>query len=252
MGQTKMLIVFRHGHYEHNSIVGRESDVSEEALRQYREEHPDKDDKQDLSQRGVEEVVGLRRFLGDMRSAVQVCLTSPYPRAKTSADIVFADTQVPRRVVSCLYERKLGDFEFLPPKHFHTHYPVSSAEKRQFPLGWKPPGGESLREVAARVRPALEEADRLAPDGIVAISTHADVMVAMRSLPELLALTTNKRMTRPLTPVLQNPQWVQNCQADFYAREDPRTGQVFSEKSFFRSVATCGKKYDTGWIRIDK
>ena len=63
-------------------------------------------------------------------------------------------------------------------------------------------------------------------DKILLASTHADVMISLRARRELTNLSTPAKLKRPLSPDLQNPQWIQNAQFDMFTDEDPTTSKI--------------------------
>lgn len=182
--------------------------------------------------------------------ALDICITSPYRRSRQTAEIVFAGANTPIFPDNNLRERDLGKFKDIPREVFHNEYAESYARKVRDPLNWRPLEGETLLEATRRAFQVYNRRD--IADKLVAFSSHADMMVAKRALYQLGALTTSAKLKLPLSPKLQNPQWIQNCQADIYTPEDPTTGKVHKDMAFFRSIATSGTTYDTGWLKIKR
>lgn len=166
------------------------------------------------------------------------------------AEIVYGDTPTEIILDPNLRERDLGRFKDIPRDVFHTDYAESYAQKVEDPLNWRPLEGETLLEASQRAFEVYMRED--VADKIVAFSTHADIMVAMRSLYNLAGLTSSEKLKQPLSPELQNPQWIQNAQVDIYLEEDPTFGKVVRDMGYFRSIAVSGVEYDTGWLRIER
>jgi probable phosphoglycerate mutase len=253
MEQIKTLIAFRHGEYDHNTRIDLQGEAAYDALSQ--EVAEDIDYEMDLSDKGVRQAEILRDALA--HTAFDACLSSPYLRTLSTASIVLAPHGIYFEEAPALRERNLGIFRDMPRTIFHQKYPREHRYKQEHPLDWVPRDGDPLRRVGQRVLGVLWRANSLAPNGTVAFSTHADVMVAMRSLPELGNLS-EEQLKRPLTTELQNPQWIQNCQFDIYTRQDPFTGEVADDMKYFRSIAPViteneedlDTRYDTGWLMI--
>ncbi|MGI8967609.1 MAG: histidine phosphatase family protein [Chloroflexota bacterium] len=87
-----------------------------------------------------------RRLAGE---AIDLCITSQFPRARATADIALADRQLPRAVADRLNDLVYGDFE-------GELLTVYQQWRRRHTIGDRPPGGgESRRDVAARVGAAI-------------------------------------------------------------------------------------------------
>lgn len=247
MENIKTLIAFRHGEYDHNVRIDLEGEAAYAALEKRVPQNVDYE--VGLNERGVEQAGILRATLAEY--AIHTCFYSPYLRALSTARIALAD-HPPLLVPSIdLRERDLDSFRDIPRVVFHEQYEDEYAYKQQHPLDWVPGNGESLRQVGRRVLTVLQgiDAESTYYNETIAFSTHADTMVAMRALPELGNLS-EEQLKHPLTPELQNPQWVQNCQVDIYSRENSASGELADRISYFRSIATSGTVYDTGWLSL--
>lgn len=253
MNGIKTLIAFRHGEYDHNKMIDLEGEAAYAAMEQ--EPSQDFDYEMDLNDKGKEQAEALRLKLANV--AVDACFYSPYLRTRHTAAIALTDHPTHFEPIYDLRERNLGIFRDMPRKVFHEQYADEHKEKQLHPLDWAPEGSgvESLRQVGRRILWILSvlqtDTEKIWEGRTVAFSTHADVMVAMRSLPQLTGLS-EEQLRQPLTPELQNPQWIQNCQTDIYTREHPLTGELADEMSFFRSMTTAKTEheYDTGWLSI--
>ena len=244
----RVAISFRHGLYDRNQridLLGAEARevASIELDESYDYTAP-------LLVEGVEQGEILRNTLHPLGFAVDLCVSSPYLRTRQMAEIVFESTPTEITLDPNLRERDLGKFKDIPRDVFHTDYAESYAQKVEDPLNWRPLEGETLLEASQRAFEVYMRED--VADKIVAFSTHADIMVAMRSLYNLAGLTSSEKLKQPLSPELQNPQWIQNAQVDIYLEEDPTFGKVVRNMGYFRSIAVSGVEYDTGWLRIER
>lgn len=250
MEGIKTLVVFRHGIYERNYRENAKGAAAREAAKTPHNPQDDYD-KLDLSAEGRTQASLLRVKLAMAVDAFDLCLSSPYLRARTTADIVVGD-RLDIHVDPTLRERNLGDFVEVPSEVFYEDYKESAADKIANPLDWPPPNGETLRQTGAKVMLAVKYATSFENHETVAVSAHADVAVAFRSRPEFGGLDTSEKLKRPLCDAIPNPQKIQNAQADIYAWEDPTWGKTYPEATFFRSIAPAGKQFDTGWLKIER
>lgn len=250
MEGIKTLVIFRHGIYERNYRENSTGAAAREALKTRHDPRADYDTL-DLCAEGRTQAGLLRVKLAMAVNSFDLCLSSPYLRARTTADIVLGD-KLDIILDSNLRERDLGDFVEVPSEVFYKDYPESAAEKIANPLDWPPPNGETLRQTGARVLLAVHHAESLENHETVAFSAHADTTVAFRSLPKFGGLDTPEKLKRPLCNAVPNPQKVQNAQADIYTIEDPTWGKIHPEPAFFRSIAPAGTPFDTGWLKIER
>ena len=248
MSGPRLLATLRHGVYERNKRIDAVGEKAREVANVRRKESDDY--RLGLLPEGEEQARNARAKLHLAAGALDICLTSPFKRARQTADINLKGTNVPIIQDPNLRERELGIFNDIPREIFHTDYADSYAEKLRDPLNWRPIGGKTLIETGRRAIRAYNRAD--VADKIVLFSTHADVMIALRARPELTNLSTPAKLKRPLSPDLQNPQWIQNVQIDLFTDEDPTTSQIRKGVGYFRSITTCDTEYDTGWLKIQR
>lgn len=121
----------------------------------------------------------------ECRPDVVVC--SPYLRARQTW-AAMADAAAgrgwsppPLLVDACLRDREMGVFELHPPAAIARRAP-REAERRERLGDWayRPPGGESLADVALRVRDFLDRLDRAVPGGQALVVAHDGVVAALR------------------------------------------------------------------------
>lgn len=245
------IIAFRHGVYGHNKRIDLTGEAAEAAMHDKVSETIDYEADL-LPDEGIEQAYRLRAKLKLAAPVIELCMTSPYRRAGSTA-IIGLGPEVPRYNAPKLRERDLGVFRDLPRERFHQEYAKSAAEKKKHPLTWRPlPAtgrpGESLVETGKRAAEEVRRGLRLARTGIIALSTHMDVMVALRGHPNFGKLN-NTTIQQPLHDTLQNPLWVPNVAIDMYADTDPVTDKKYPRMRFFRHINTL-EDTDTGWLDI--
>ncbi|MEV3963735.1 histidine phosphatase family protein [Nocardia sp. NPDC050193] len=122
----------------------------------------------------------------------EVVLCSPYRRAVQTWQLAEAELRVAGVVLPCrvtdprLYDRFRGTLAHIPLAEVRGRYPEQYAAEQADPLGYRPPGGESFHDVAARMTGVL---DRIAADTRhrrVLIVAHDAVILLLRRLLEHL------------------------------------------------------------------
>jgi broad specificity phosphatase PhoE len=107
------------------------------------------------------------------RYAPSLLVSSPFTRARQTAEIIGEVLTLPILVEEDLGERSYGDYAGLP---YETARPQFDPHTYWH---WRPPGGETLEEVAARVGRVLDRiAARANHDDAVVVS-HGGVMMAL-------------------------------------------------------------------------
>ena len=103
-------------------------------------------------------------------------VTSPFVRARQTADILARRLGLAVTVEPDLRERSYGDLAGQP---YASALALPDFEPATYWL-WRPPGGgESLLEVAARAGAALDRVARSGPDDEVLVVSHGAVMMAL-------------------------------------------------------------------------
>jgi broad specificity phosphatase PhoE len=106
--------------------------------------------------------------------------TSDLRRARQTADVLAARTGLKPRLEPRLREMHHGAWDGLLLTEIQARFAESWAEREQAPHEARPPGGETVVEVAARVAHAL--------DGIAVRHAGADVLVVSHGLALATAL----------------------------------------------------------------
>ncbi|WP_336082544.1 histidine phosphatase family protein [Nocardia sp. SSK8] len=152
------------------------------------------------------------------RPTLVVC--SPYLRTRLTWALM-AEAAVTRNrhlrpirtlVDERLRDREMGIFELHPYRAIRRRSPEEAARREQ--VGnwvYRPPGGESLADVALRVRGFLDELDTVAPGEQVLLITHDAVVLALRYVLDGLG-----------APVPYQLEPVPNASVSQWRREGPR------------------------------
>lgn len=138
-----------------------------------------------LSELGRAQAAALGARLAALAPEVVVC--SPYLRARQTWETAAATAAghgwrpPPVRIDARLRDREMGVFELHPPAAI-AHRAPHEAEQRARLGDWayRPPGGESLADVASRVRDFVAEIGRAAPGRHVLVVAHDGVVLALR------------------------------------------------------------------------
>jgi broad specificity phosphatase PhoE len=129
-----------------------------------------------LTPLGYEQAQAAARLIG-LRFAAERVFCSPYVRAHETARVIASHLDLPLGIEPDLYERDVGEHR---GKSYDSLYaaPGYSAAQR---WTWRPAGGESYADVAARVGPALDRLARAYTERDIVVVSHGGVMLALWS-----------------------------------------------------------------------
>jgi len=102
-------------------------------------------------------------------------VASPFARARETAEIVAAAFGLEVELEAALREQSFGVFAGQPYEALLGDAAYHEGPRWQ----WRPPGGESLIDVSARVVPAFERLARERAGGATVIVSHGGVMLAL-------------------------------------------------------------------------
>lgn len=118
----------------------------------------------------------IERVAGYLASApLDLVLCSPLGRSRRTAEILCSGRHVQVRQLPALAEIDMGDWEGMLRSEVAHAYPEAWAARGRDIAGFRPPGGESFADLAARVVPVLECLAEWGTDLNVAIAGHAGV-----------------------------------------------------------------------------
>ena len=130
-----------------------------------------------LSARGREQADQLARELAGTR--LDAIVTSDLRRARETASIVAAALRVELSVDPRLRERDIGSWTGLTTPEIAGRWPDALARLRERDPELRPGGGESVREVQARLRACLDELAARPDPARIALVTHGGVIRAL-------------------------------------------------------------------------
>ncbi|HYL27316.1 MAG TPA: histidine phosphatase family protein [Candidatus Nitrosotalea sp.] len=110
-----------------------------------------------LGERGLEQCEALREALRSFN--FERCLVSPMRRAMQTRAIVAPE--VPFEIEPGLREVSFGSWEGRSPDEVEAVMPGAIAARRAAPALYRPPGGESIEDAAARLQPIAERLERM-------------------------------------------------------------------------------------------
>ncbi len=179
------------GVVRHGQSVGNLAADRAEATAGHFVEVDQPDSEVPLTALGEQQAVAVGHWLAQLpdQELPTVVLSSPYRRARQTAELALAQLGQPLRlgIDERLRDRELGILDRLTSVGVAARLPQEH-QRRQF-LGkfyYRPPGGESWADVALRLRSLLAELRREHPQGRILLFAHQAVVVLLRYLVEEL------------------------------------------------------------------
>jgi probable phosphoglycerate mutase len=127
-----------------------------------------------LSDAGRDQAAALAPFLAG-RPAPAAVWSSPYLRTRQTIALAAPGAAV--RIDERLRDRELGILDLLTSHGVEHELPTEAARRRRLgKLYYRPPGGESWADVAARVRGFLADAAAAVPEGVALLAVHDAVI----------------------------------------------------------------------------
>jgi 2,3-bisphosphoglycerate-dependent phosphoglycerate mutase len=144
-----------------------------------------------LSDLGRAQATDLGRWLAALppERAPEVVLCSPYRRAAETAQLALAElpARLPVRFDERLRDRETGVLELLSRRAVQERFPDEDRRRaRVGELYYRPPGGESLVDVALRLRTLLRDLELAESGRRVLLVAHDAVVLMLRYLIEEL------------------------------------------------------------------
>jgi broad specificity phosphatase PhoE len=144
-----------------------------------------------LNQHGRLQVEALANFLRNI--GIGALYSSDLTRAVQTAEIISEKTGVQPIYDQNLRERNIGSWQGLMLEEVRAWYPDAYEQYVNSPDEYKIPGGESLRQVKARMKQAFDKITSIDNVETVGIVTHT---VSIRALLEDLVAGYEPRRTR--------------------------------------------------------
>jgi broad specificity phosphatase PhoE len=155
-----------------------------------------------LSTRGEQQAQAVGSWVGGLgRKAPTVVLTSPYVRARRTAELLLgsAGLHLPIVLDERLREREFGVLDRLTKVGIVERYPEQVEARRRIGKFYhRPPGGESWCDVALRVRSVLDSVTREHSGEHVLIVAHQVVIMIFRYVLEALPEEELLRISREI------------------------------------------------------
>lgn len=171
-----------------------------------------------LSDTGHDQAHTLGRWFGDHDETPTAVWTSPYVRARQTAEglVQAAGLDVPVVIDERLREREFGVLDGLTRKGITAQFPDESERRARLGKFYhRPPGGESWSDVLLRLRSALEHLNRETAGEKVVLVAHQVVVLLVRYVLE--------GMTEEQILEIDREAEVANCSLTTY-RYDPGQG----------------------------
>lgn len=127
-----------------------------------------------LNPTGILEAGRAARLLADR--PFQAVYSSDLERARRTAELIAKARHLPVKVDPRLREIRLGEWEGQLFDEIRVRFPAEIEERKHSPLTFRPPGGESVVEVWARVKQAVTEITSQNPGKEVVLVSHGLVL----------------------------------------------------------------------------
>ncbi|MFC1466297.1 MAG: histidine phosphatase family protein [Candidatus Brachytrichaceae bacterium NZ_4S206] len=127
-----------------------------------------------LNATGVAQAHALAETLAQQaeQAAFQALYSSDLLRARQTAEIIGLHLRLPVRLDPRLREVNLGVWEGMLGEEVALRYVAELEERKRNPVYSRPPQGETVFELAARVGRALDDIARAHPSGDVIVVSH--------------------------------------------------------------------------------
>jgi broad specificity phosphatase PhoE len=240
MALPNHLIFVRHGLSEGDIVSHNGGDGDPQYYTDEFRERPGIDWR--LAERGVEQAKAagswISRFvLGshpDLKTFQYWMVSSAARAMETAAHLDLP--QAAWRVDTRARERDWGDIGSMPRVEYEQAYPDNAASKQREPLYWRPPGGESIAQVAeVRVSSILrtlhQQHDENGVESVIIVA-HGEFIWAAHLLLERMAHEQWKMAEKNASRRLRNGQVVQ------FDRLHPETGEQAPTYAYRRSVCS--------------
>jgi broad specificity phosphatase PhoE len=237
------LVLVRHGESEGNEAVRRARGGDDALLLRVREHHSSF---WRLTEEGIAQAQRCGEWLrGSFPQGFDRYYTSEYARAmETAAWLGLSGAEW--YVHPDLRERSWGDLDRLTSEERQEHFAESLAEKAASPFYWRPPNGESIAEVGARLRGIVRGLQSDCPAGMAILVCHGELIGAFRAKLEYMSQDDYRRWATDPAERLLNGEVVQ------YSRRDPDSGEIADDLEWRRSVVPGDATHSKAWRRLSR
>jgi broad specificity phosphatase PhoE len=143
-----------------------------------------------------------------------------------------------------LRERSWGELDPLTPAQRHEHFAAALAEKAISPLYWRPPNGESMAEVAARLIGILHNLHHECAQGRALLVCHGETIGAFRAkLEDMSQLEFAHWSTDPA-------ERIANGEIVHYSRREPGGNATSEHLEWRRTIVPQEPERSQPWERI--
>jgi probable phosphoglycerate mutase len=143
-----------------------------------------------LTETGKEQAAAIGAWLAALPAErrPEVVITSPYLRARETWRIAAEASELDLPTPSTddrLVDRLMGDLELMTHAAVARHFPDEAARRAEAgEFEYAPPGGESFKDIAVRLRSFLDDLHRAHPGKRVIVVAHDAVVLMMRAVIE--------------------------------------------------------------------
>jgi broad specificity phosphatase PhoE len=236
------VVLVRHGESEGNEAVRRERAGDDSLLRRLRERHSSF---WRLTNEGVAQAARSGAWLrAAFPDGFDRYYTSEYVRAMETA----AQLSLPAAewvLHPALRERSWGDLDQLTEHERWKLYAAELADKAASPFYWRPPNGESIAEVSARLLGLLDRLRRDCPSGRALLVCHGELIGAFRA--RLEEMSQRDYLSWSTDP----GEKIANGEIIHYTRRDPRTSELAEALTWRRTVVPGDESRSQPWRRIE-
>ncbi len=131
----------------------------------------------ELNENGRQQAARLAEQLKNI--PFRAIFSSPMKRALETAEMISAACHVPVQIEPRLAEISMGAWADMSFEETRLKYPGQLEAWRADPVDFRPPGGESTRDISIRVREAARDITRMYPEGKVLLVSHGLTLAAL-------------------------------------------------------------------------
>lgn len=236
MGLPRNLFLIRHGESVGNVAMAaaKKKDYSF-----FTEEYKSRPGRSwELSETGVKQAQAMGVWLRENVAMADTTrlrnYVSPLVRTKRTAahlNLVQGGEEATWWYNRSIRERDWGEIELMPTYEYREAFEINAIKEKLDPLYWRPPGGESIADLACgRVREFFDTLHRECDGWDVFAVSHGEYMRAL-----LLAITRSDDETYAEWEHDDNMK-IKNCETFHFTREDPFTGAYTGRVVAYRRI----------------